>query len=243
MDKSINLLESYKKLVNSRLIPVPRSYDEIDVTFEVGEGTMLMEYADIEYQALCARIQLTGGEVPFSDEEFRSYIKTLLYSRVAWVRNVKYIIHPNDPIVVPAFLSVVLMNIGNAEDVSLGVRLIPRIEGMVDEKGVVKPLETIRDDLGLLEVFNMRKISNYLQSVDGYNYSKGYIKDKSGVFDFMSMQVVENYIVHHNADSHPVYALMASILQPHMVASVLSPLVKYGSVSFLHGLLWEVTAV
>jgi hypothetical protein len=215
---------------------------------------MLAKYSEIEYQALHAKVTLSGGEVPFTMEEFKEYIRALVYSRVAWVNSLKYVVHPNEPIAVPAFLSVVLMNIGNAEEVSLGLRLVPEIKGMfhIVEKGEgnnkekvweVKPFNIIEKDLKLANKDLMQKISNYLKAIEGYEYGKGYLKDKSGTFDFMSMQVVDSYITHHEAQAHPVYALLASILQPHLVASALSPLVRYGSVEFLKGLLWEVTAI
>lgn len=243
MEKTMNYLENYKKLVSSRVTPTPREYEEVTVEFNIDAQSMLAEYSNIEYAALEGKIDLQGGEIPFSREEFFNFVKTLVYSRVAWVNNMRYVVHPNEPIAVPAFLSTVLMNIGNAEENSLGLRLVPVISGTSNDDGMWLPFEENFSNLSLLNLYDMRRISNFLKSIGGYNYGKGYLKDKSGVFDFMSMQLVENYVVRHNSEAHPVYALMASILQPHLVTSALSPLVKYANVEFLSGLLWEVTAV
>lgn len=239
-NKTMNLLESYKKLVSGRVAPAPHNYEEVTVGFEVDDASMLAQYGRTEYTALEAKIGHSGGQLPFSEDEFLKYIRTLVISRILWVRNEKTIVVPTDPISVPAFLSVILMNIGNADEPTLGLRLIPAIQAPEDVK---KGGDSKKEGLSTLDINEMRRISSYLASIDGYSFSKGYLRDKSGVFDFMSMQFVDGYIMHHNADSHPVYALLASVMKPHIITSALSPLVRYGSEDFLGGLLWEVTAV
>lgn len=269
-------LEKYQTLVGKKLTPMPDKQDTpYDVQFTLcADGHMLAEYANVEFEAIRAYYKdKNGGEPGFTLEDFKKYINTLVFSRIQWVRGRHYIIHPNDKVAVPAFLSVVLMNIGRAEETSLGISLLPdlrktddvlfriqefdaREEVRKQEWEVQHSVEGVEGEFrgasdterniaiySLLSKDEMFIISRHLKSINGYQYSDGYLKDRFGTFDFMAMQMVGDYVMRHESSTHPVYGLLSSILEPHLVCSALSPLVRYGNKAYLRGLLWEVVAV
>lgn len=235
--------EEFQKVAEAKVTPQPIQQSVVEVEF-CGEGSLIGKFATVEYSAIESQICSQGGVVPFSEEEFLTYCRTIVYSRISWVNNQPYVMHPLEKVMVPGFLSDVCMNIGTALDVSLGITLKPKMVGQMDSRkdGEDRVSCAIRS-YGLMSLDEMKRISGFLRAIPGYRGALGYLKDKSGTFDFMSMQLVDGVIAHHDAKVHPVYALLASVVGPHMVASALSPLVRYGDSAFLSNLLWEVTSV
>lgn len=235
--------EAYRKVAEENVQPHPQKQETITVEM-CGKGSLVDDFAAVEYSAIEAHIKRTGGIVPFSKDEFLKYCRTFLQSRIGWVNGLGYIIHPLERVICPAFVSTICMNIGNAVEVSLGITLVPKMT----ETGVTPDPKLSREEqlvlmYDVLPLQRVKEISMFLRTIPEYHGSLGYVKDKSGVFDFMSMQLINGVILHHDANPHPVYALMASVVGPHMVASVLSPLVRYGDSAFLSNLLWEVTSI
>lgn len=198
-------------------------------TYEVdmlGSDCLIDQFAKVEYSAINAEVTRTGGVVTFSENDFVLFCRQAVITRVHWVLGEKYLTHPNDKIMIPSFLMNIIMQIGLAYEVRLGITL--------------KPKAGLKD---VLTIDKVREISFFLRSIKSYDGGLGYLKDKTGVWDFMSMTLVNNQIQRYNADAHPVFALMASVVGPKLVQSVLSPLVRYGDMNFFEGLLWELTTV
>lgn len=224
---NLNLEERFRKLAKERVVPKYDTHQEVEVNF-FSADSLIEQFASVEYQALDYNARKTGGEVPFTIEEFKAYCNSIVASRIQWVRGERYIYHPNDPIVSPSFLAVICMNIGIAMELTKGITLRPA---------------SIPTDVKVFSKKEMEPISFYLASLGNYDGAKGYLKDKSGSWEFMSMQLIDGKIRNENADTHPVYAIMASVVGPLMVNSVLSPLVYYGDITLFEGLLWELTSI
>lgn len=250
---AIQNLEVYEKIAKSRIIPTPDTYQTIEVICD-SSSDMLKNFASIDFIALKDKVEVTGGSLPedFTVERYAAYLSTLIYSRIQWVVGGRFIIHPNDDIAVPAFPSNVIMNIGRAEDISRGITLVPKSKIVVDINSISEDQASnsvlSRWDLAvkkakLLTREECRRISMIIKSIPGAVYAKGYLKDKSGTFSFMSMQLVDSHIKTYTAETHPVYALLASIIEPTLVCDALSPTVRYGDVTYLKGLYWELTTV
>lgn len=192
------------------------------------EGNLIEEYCNVEFQAIQYALEKANGKVDFSKEEFLLYCKTMVYSRISWVLNQKPTVHPTEHIMVPSFLMNIIMQIGIASDLSLGI--------------TVEPANTPKD-FSPMPMEKMRRISMRLESLSGYEGGFGYPRDKTGAWDFMTMTLINNDIRRHDANAHPVYAMMASVVGPKLITSVLSPIVNYGSTSTLEGLLWQLTSI
>jgi hypothetical protein len=192
------------------------------------EGNLIESYCNIEYQAVQYAVEKMNGSLNFTTDEFLHYCKTMVYARINWVINAKPSVHPTEHLMVPSFLMNIIMQIGLVQDPSLGLTITP----------ASVPTSFIPMDRG-----RMMQISMRLESISGYEGGFGYPRDKSGAWDFMTMTLINNDIKRHDSQAHPVYAIMASVVGPKLVTSVLSPIVTYGSSSMFEGLLWQLTSI
>ena len=216
----MSVSESIKKDVENRIQPLPVSPEYLDVKISV-QTDLYISYIDSFFDVIASTVP---RDLPMTKEDFTNYVTTIVYSRVCWVnRKVgQYIVHPSVKLAVPSFISVVLANIGLASDSKLGVSLTP----VMDKPEV------------LLSESELVGISNILSSLtnSGFVFGTGYARDKYGSWDFMAMQIVidkasgRSQVLRHDSESHPVYAVMASVLIVSNLATVLSPRVRYGFV-------------
>lgn len=224
MSMNRNAEDIYRKVV-SQVSPTHVEWTEVPVNV-MTDGCLIEEYAKVEYQAIVNKLALSGGIVRVSEEEFINFCKTLVYARICWVNGTKFM-HPNTPgILVPAFLSLVIQNIGRASNIALGLALTPVVPEFTP-----------------MSVTEIQKISAFLKSIPGYEGATALPKDKEGCFEFMSMQLIGTAIRTYTPETHPVYALMASIIGPHYIESVLNPRVYYGDINLYRGMLWQITSV
>lgn len=217
--------QKFRDLAEKSVAPQFKEATKVEVDF-LSEGNLIEKYCEIEYYAIEYALRKVVSTVEFTKKEFVQYCKTLLASRIEYVLGGKPTVYPTDHIMVPSFLENILMQIGEAMDLSLGIRILPK-------KITLTPMS--------LE--NMRKISMRLESLDGYEGGFGYPRDKTGSWDFMTMTLVNNDIRRHDAQAHPVYALMAAVVGPKLISSVLSPMVTYGTTDLFEGLLWQLTSI
>lgn len=235
MQSNMNQTFNYSKAVQAlgdRIKPNALQYEVIDVNFTPASG-ILKDFAEVEFAAIEYHVQSSGGVMPaiMTLENFKKYCNTFVVSRIAWVRgdSKNVIVRPEERILVPSLLDSVLKNIGVVYETSLGLTLNPTID---------------YDAVEVLTADDMRKIGFYLSSIKEYIGSLGYIKDKTGCWDFMSMQIIDDVVQNFTDHAHPAYAILASIVAPKWVVStVMSPRVRYGDLNFFKGLLWELTSV
>jgi len=192
----------------------PVDFQFVDVAINLNEG--LLVYVEQYYEAISLRLNQQGANlVPFTVEELMIYIKTLIKSRVTWVRNDPgMILHYSERVMVPAFMSFVLSGIGRVEIPELGIELKPFFiadEVMTREQAIMfsaklKPLSSL-----------------------GFQFAEGYARDKTGAMDLMVLQMVEGQVLSHTDKGHPAYAVAGYFLGLLQVVNLLGPRVLYGT--------------
>lgn len=220
----------FQDFANKSIRPTPVSFDRLGVKVNL-LARLLEEYSSALYTQLESVVFGRGGKVPFTVEDFIRYNRTLVKARVDYVNNNRPLVRPSDRVVVPAFLAEVLTNLGIVSALDIGVELYPVCE-----------LLEITDVLQLDEFLT---ISNNLKLFvrDGFEYSEAMPRDRSGSYDFMTMFMIENEVVAPKADAHPVYALLASVLEMKMLTSVYSPRVNYGNRSLFSSLIRQIATL
>lgn len=217
-----------RELSERMLTQEPMDTVFVDVTV-LADQNLFKDWIYEEFSALRDAIENEGGTFNLSLEDFTEYCQSRLQDRVAWVRNDprNRLFHPVEAIVVPAFLSTLLANIGRVLDPALGIELVPQLN------------EYVKYDEA-----KMRAISSKLQSFSrqGYQFALGYAKDKKGTWELMAMQLVAGQVVRHDAVAHPVYATMAAVLGLTMTNVVLTPRIRYGGVDRIRGMLRQVVS-
>lgn len=245
---NVNQTDKYQKLVKG--VEKQNVHWQTLSVSVLNEGCLIDEFAKEDYFAIETKVSLNGGRLNFSVEEYKQFCRTFVIERTKWVNGVSCI-HPKTPgMYIPAFISVILLNIGQATDYSLGIQLTPEIP----------------KDKNSMDIKQIQRISSTLKNIQGFDGSTEMPQDKSGCFDFMSMQLVQtkisqgetsvtlNEVQHHNADSHPVYAFLSSVVGTKLVTTAiegaeksqiygLDAMVRYGNTDMYGGLLCQVTSV
>lgn len=228
-------------VANKRLRPMPREYTTLDVSLDL-TSLVLATYIDELYAAMETELATQTGQrqMLFSQGDLRDYCWILVYERVAYVRgDQRPRLRYSDVFVVPAFLSVVLAQLGRAEEPSLGLVLMPGLPSQVGVNGnkwTFKAEESTMARERDMDWF--MRVSRVLTSFSkfGFEYAYGYDRAKSGSFEFMAMSVLQDHVMHHTDSTHPVYALLASVLSLRGAESALSPRVDYGDINEMRNL-------
>lgn len=228
----INCPNTFRNLAERNVKPHYVEMQEIEVDFFT-EGNLITDYAEVEFKAISYEASKFNWSVPFSQEEFIQYCKVIVTSRIAWILgdtpHLKF--RPTDNIMTPSLIDAICKQIGLCVNTKLGVILKPKMPSFVTS------------DTWKVDMNKMMEISYFLTSMDNYVGARGYLRDKQGVWDFMTMQLIDNQIKNPTMDPHPVYSVFAAVIGPKMISSVLSPLVKYGDLDVYRGLLWELTSI
>jgi len=196
--------------VANRIVPRPVDIVEEPVTINLGVAfdTLVIEF----YSYARATLLAHGGELTFTSEEYSSYVRTLIASRVNYVNKRRYVVDPTDRIVVPTIVNMALAAIGRVEVEGVGVIFIPAYVTQENE---------------LLTYDQMVAISNQLEPLKymGFQFAYGYERDRRGAFDLMSQQYVENHekgpgVYSHNRTPSGAFsplAFMLGLRQLHML--------------------------
>jgi len=231
-----------------------KPHSEESVTIEVGFDPtkgILKEYLDAEFDAIRYEYEKSGSTLPewFDRSHFGKYCNSALQSRVAWVRNEMsdVIFRPEEKVLLPSLLDNVLKNIGQAFDTRLGIILMPTLasEKSKSDEAQASKQEGDSSSFEVLTRDECLKTSYFLQTISTYIGGFGYMKDKSGSFDFMTMQVLDDAVRNINDTAHPAYSILAAIVAPHWLQSAVqfSPRVKYGDIQFYKSLVWQLTSI
>lgn len=212
MEKLVEeVFEKLKKSVSARIQPMPENAVVVNVKVSVEHeifGIVSQAFIDTANSDLPRDIGVTS-------DEFKNYLVTLVWSRVCWInRKDRYIVHPTDKINVPSIFSLVLANVGLAQDEKLGVYLEPIMD---------KPKNLLSKEEMIVISLKLSKLSDR-----GYIFGLGFPRDRYGSWDFMAMQVVEGKVLRHDSEAHPVYAVISSMLLKGNLATILVPRVMYG---------------
>lgn len=223
-DKEVLQLKAFAE---ARITKTPLQYDRVKVTVDLN-CKVLDAYKRELFSEWQIAVNQAGRELPFTAEELNRYIDGLVCLRVDYVNGHRVSVMPTDGIAVPSFLSLILSNLGLARDTSMGVELYPEVE---------QPY-TVDPDF-------MWKISRMIRLITnlGIEYAEGYLRSRDGSFEFMSMTLLGDYVRTWTKESHPVYALLASVVGLRGIEAVLSPRIVYGMVDHMSSLIRHVVAV
>jgi len=203
--------EQVKGTIIGRPLKLESLQAKVDLKSEV-----LVEYARELTTSLNLASDVSGGSLHFTEEEMLQYCRTLVVFRVNTVNHDNPKIHWKDRVCVPSFLSLVLNSIGKVSDDTLGLEIKPVVE---PEKGDIMS----KDDA---LAFSRRL---YAMKTLGFSCADALPRSHEGSWEFMTMVAVDDQIMHHSSDSHPVYAMLSSVVQLKGLLSVMNPRITYGN--------------
>lgn len=224
MEKMNPYLKDVQNYIEKSVAPMPFTFSEVPVEVDFN-SEVLLTYSEELFNNINMAVSLKGGNFMIEEEEFMKYINTIIKMRIDYVRGYRVMCGPTERFVVPAFLSLVLSNIGRARHLDYGIELVPKLVG--DLKGQVFDKQA-----------DFMTVSNALRLLRGIGleYAEGYSRDKEGSFDFMTMTLIDGIVRNISKEPHPVYALLSATLNVRGIESVLSPRITYGNVSHLANL-------
>lgn len=228
-DHNQDQLGAFSTLAEQNIRPVVRKYDQVGVTIDLSNVT-LDTYSRALFSELEMASSLRGGVFPVELEELQAYIRTLVKVRVDYVNRERPLFGPRERIAVPSYLHCLLSNVGLAVDVDKGVELHPMIG---ESEGAF---------LGMEDVLRISRILRTLGAI-GFEYAEGYSRDRTGSWEFMAMCIVDDVVLRHDKEAHPVYALLASTLAIRGVETVLSPRVEYAGTGYLQSIIQQLAQV
>lgn len=207
IENNLNVDSNILSEAESMVTPQPTSYDVVKVNFSTS-SCVLQSYLDAQYTQYDSAVAMSGGKLPFSKETFTRYCATIVASRINWTVGIKANVHPRSKTRVPAFLSTCLSSIGVVEIPEKGLRLVPHF---VDE------------EVELLSESEVNQISSQLVLLEsrGFTFSEGFIIDKVGSMQVMTMQVVENKVLSADTSAHPIASVIAGTFAIQGLATLL----------------------
>lgn len=218
LDRKIDTLKAFAE---QRMSVTPAKFDTTEVTIDA-ESVVLVEYKAELYASWDSVASMRGYDLGFTSDDLSKYIDMLISQRIDYTRGLRVLVKPVDGFAVPAYLSLLLSNIGLARNTDLGIELVP----------------VMKQDVNVDLAF-MTKMSRLIRNLShmGVEYAEGYTRSRDGGYDFMSMSMLDEHVYNTVNTIHPVYALMASTLGVRGIETVLSPRVNYGSVAHMTSLI------
>lgn len=204
---SRNQFKTAEDMVRS-VAPSYIEWQEVDVRFN--DSDLIHEYCVALVDSVLVEIDSFG----LTAEEVEDYLFTLLWMRIAIVTDrVSLIREYTRDVVVPAFWSQYLEQVGIVTLDDYGVRLTPSIERT--------PLSP--------EVFNRMTIVMKKLNRTSISYAKQLPRDRRGSEKFMTLQRIGQTVVSHRNDVEPWTAFCGAFVAMEQLTSVFTPLVSYGS--------------
>lgn len=201
---------------SERLVAMPDGERIVPVTINLGEA--FDDWVKTYIQTAQSHVLARGGTLFVDDIKFAMYVRTLIWSRVAYVNGRRPVVHPTDLIRVPTFLHVALQGIGRVLTEEVGIVFEPAIDESID---------------GLLTADEMIDVSSKLAPLEwvGYTMAIGYDRDKKGSYDLMAMQYIQetirNGVYGHDRTAAIAFAPVAYFLGLRQVTSLLGERIKY----------------
>lgn len=223
-----SLIERFRGLAN-QVQPHATEPSVARVTCDQAEET-LMSYVHGLAQAI---VETTDKELDLSEVETRcrNYIYYLIVARIRYVNGEKLPLPATDRAwIVPAFINVVLAQIGRIDDPNLGLVLRPVLteEQLKDQDWTVEKLTT-----------EARWLRTRLD-VANIEYANGLPKSREGNYQMMTLQVINDRVMGEDG-SHPgVHALIAGFLGLKFLENVLAPRVEYATINSVKRMLARV---
>lgn len=205
---SRNSFQTANDMVRS-VSPSYIEWQNVDVCF--GHSDLLVDYS----AALVDSVLVELDSFQLNAQEVEEYLLTLLWIRVNYVNDrVSLVREYTRDVVVPAFWSQYLEQVGTVTLDDFGLKLSPQMD--------YEPLSA--------EVFNQRTIIMRKLSRTTISYAKQLPRDRRGSEKFMTLQRIDNNIVSHRNDVEPWTAFCGAFVATEQLAAVYTPLVNYGSI-------------
>lgn len=237
--------------VTSAVQPHVNQYDQVEVSIDPAESLVFCEFVLKSFDAMSAAMENGGGKLGFSLVEYASYLLTIVYARCEYVRTGRAVIRPQDDVPVPAFINLVINQIGFCTNDELGVHLRPTYvttlkQFKVPEERLLFSLFADHDswqpsvdfnsmsrnqiDTFALKLRNLRKF--------GFIFSDNpFSREREGDWEFMALQVMDNSVMAVGDNATPVHAMLASVLSLKQLQSVMLPRVNYGPLTYFKSLI------
>jgi len=233
----------FGKLAADAVRPLPAAPVDVEVSMDLTNRVLAAYIEELFGELESALMMYTAQQsMPFSQLELFDYCVILVEQRINWVLSTRnQFLKPTDQFVVPSYLHLLLAQIGTIDALQFGVFLKPKVlSGVTSRRDGDSYLWTFDDGFNGAGPRERTKswfynLSRRLQgwSRFGFEYGIGYDRIKTGSFEFMSMHLVQNHVMHHTDSAHPVYAVMAATLALTVAEQPLMPRVDYGDIDVI----------
>lgn len=280
MDKDVSLLARPNSRVKalrgmladnaliSRLIsvtegvkPTVNQYETVLVDVSPHDSIVFAKFIEASYTSMASAVAMSGGKMPFTAGSYARYLVTLINARCEYAATGRAIVRPMDMITVPAFINILMNQIGKCTNDDLGLQLIPgyipqKPSGIKSEpisfkieNSVLQSLfseeeftpETF-DYMGSEEIGNMSLKLRALRKFGFVMSDQPFDRSRDGDWEFMTLQIMNNAVMAMDTAATPVHAMLASVLNLKQVQSVMLPRVNYGPVTFFSSLVEAVAS-
>jgi len=201
-----------------RFVPRPVDVQEVPVLINLSQAfdDFVAEYFQFAETTLAAH----GGSWNLDLDTFRKYVRTLIHSRVKWVRRERYTVHPTDNVVVPTLISHALAAMGRVDLDEVGIVFVPDYNPVKEE---------------VLTADQALQVSAALKPLSfmGFSFARGYERDRRGAFDLMALQYLENHekgpgVYGHDRKAAQAFAPVSYLLGLRQLQTLLGTRVVYG---------------
>jgi hypothetical protein len=197
--------------------------------------TLTDEMLDAYVEALAQIIVQAdvGGSMDLKEttNELKTYIKQLIIFRIRYVRGERIPMHPKDRgWIVPAFISIVLEQIGRVDDPTTGLILTPALTKEQTETPLWDEVTLLKKGRWLRMICDRANIE----------YAIELPAQKEGNPEMMTLQVIDDEVRGEDGTHAGVYALIAGFLGIKVLENVLCPRVLYDSTATFSRLLARV---
>lgn len=194
------------------------------VVVTIKPGEMVKKFSDQFF----AYLEVAAGSIPLTEKEVHDYICYLIEARVKHVCGRRSLPKSDFAVKIPCFIHFLLSQIGNVDQASAQLRIIPefeRTENMVLTKD---------DDIYQF----VTKVASIINIIAPNALARGFPSSTEGNIDFMSMTLVGDIMKCNHANVEPVMAFASSFLEAKRMSDLMTSHVSYGSLSryasFIH---------
>lgn len=258
-----NALISRLVSVTEGVKPVTNQYETVLVEISPHDSYVFAKFIEASYDSMASAVAMSGGKLGFTPGSYARYLVTLVNARAEYSATGRAIVRPMDMITVPAFMNIVMNQIGKCTNDDIGLMLVPKYiphrppsYDSKSEKIQVKLenslLQTLFtedeftpetfDYMGREELENMSLKLRALRKFGFVMSEQPFDRSRDGDWEFMTLQVLNNAVMAMDTVATPVHAMLASVLNLKQVQSVMLPRVNYGPVTFFSSLIEAVAS-
>jgi len=183
-----------------------RDFEKIEVGMEPDDTMMEMLYMKVSSL-------FPSDKDLFSQDEFKSYIRTLYQYRIDLVNSKRIAIAAKKVYAVPSLIGLILAQIGPVTDYSFGVHLVPKSQ----VKDTLKEEEMLRISVALTKLAD-----------NGFRIIKGIPTHYEGELGFMSTALHNEIVKSYRDGTAPGIALLSAVSRNQLLNVTLQMATEYG---------------